>query len=216
MAPHPARALLLPVGLLVSLLALDLAVLAVLAPAAHAVRTPEGAASGSLAAAAPLPSTAARTAGAPRSVDGVPPGAGSWPGSAALGAWPVEPAVVVRGFDPPGAPWDAGHRGIDLAAWPGQQVRSPRAGVVSYAGVIAGRGVVVVAHGDLRSTFEPVATSVALGEAVRSGDPIGSVAAGTGHCGGDPPCLHWGLRRGDAYLDPRLLLDAAAPVLLPP
>ena len=36
-----------------------------------------------------------------------------------------------------------------------------------------------------------------------SGEPIGRVAAG-GHCAGR--CLHWGLRRGETYLDPLLLI----------
>lgn len=65
---------------------------------------------------------------------------------------------VTRGFDPPDGPYRPGHRGVDLAAGPGTPVLAAGAGVVGYAGVLAGRGVVTVVHpGDgLRTTYEPV------------------------------------------------------------
>ncbi|MCO6011104.1 hypothetical protein NE236_39730, partial [Actinoallomurus purpureus] len=35
--------------------------------------------------------------------------------------WPLRPRPpVVRRFDPPTHPWEAGHRGVDLAAPPGR------------------------------------------------------------------------------------------------
>jgi len=40
--------------------------------------------------------------------------------------WPIDGPVVVRRFDPPPAPWLAGHRGVDLGAAPGGAVRSSR------------------------------------------------------------------------------------------
>lgn len=134
-----------------------------------------------------------------------------WSGSA---TWPVRPAVVTAGFDPPSQRWNAGHRGIDLAASPGQTVASAAAGSVAFAGDVAGRGVVVVSHGELRTTYEPVASVVAVGEWVGTGEPIGTIETGTGHCG-DGSCLHWGLLRGQTYLDPRLLLGLR-PILKPP
>src|SRR4029450_10888736 len=68
--------------------------------------------------------------------------------------WPVTPPFVVRRFDPPPRPWLAGHRGGDLSAAPSAGVRAAGAGTVVYAGVIAGRGVVSVAHpGGLRTTY---------------------------------------------------------------
>ncbi|MGX9228951.1 peptidoglycan DD-metalloendopeptidase family protein [Streptomyces albus] len=63
--------------------------------------------------------------------------------------WPVEGAEgarrprVPRGWDPPPQPWAPGHRGVDLAARPGQPVRAVADGKVSFAGKVAGRGVVV-------------------------------------------------------------------------
>ena len=126
------------------------------------------------------------------------------------------PLVVLRRFDPPPEPWLPGHRGVDLEADVGDPVLAAGVGTVTWAAPIAGRGVVVVAHDDgRRTTYEPVDPSVSLGDPVEAGDPLGVIAAGVGHCGGVPSCLHWGLRRGEDYLDPMLLLRRGRPVLLP-
>jgi murein DD-endopeptidase MepM/ murein hydrolase activator NlpD len=130
--------------------------------------------------------------------------------------WPLEPApAVVRRFQPAPTPWGAGHRGVDLASRPGQPVLAAAAGVVSYAGVIAGRGVITVRHGEgLRTTYEPVTSSVAVGSSVRAGQQIAVVSAVPGHCA-PRTCLHWGLIRGSTYLDPLLVFGLGRPVLLP-
>ena len=87
-----------------------------------------------------------------------------------VGVWPLRPEPeVVEGFDPPDDPWGAGHRGVDLLGAPGQQVHAALPGRVSFAGMLAGRGVVVVDHGDTRTTYEPVAAGVAVGDAVAAG-----------------------------------------------
>ncbi|WP_425954492.1 peptidoglycan DD-metalloendopeptidase family protein [Xylanimonas sp. McL0601] len=130
---------------------------------------------------------------------------------------------VAREFDPPAHEWEAGHRGVDLRAPAGAVVVAPGAGVVTFAGKVAGKPVVVVTHSDgLRSSLEPVEATVAAGTAVREGDPVGTLTvapdsgANSGHCAPDD-CVHWGVRRGEAYLDPLVLLGAATPiVLLPP
>lgn len=149
-----------------------------------------------------------------------PPGAsGAVPAPAGSG-WvpPVEPAVVrVSAFDPPDRRWLPGHRGVDLAAQEGQEVRAAGAGTVTFAGLLAGRGVVVVTHdGGLRTTYEPVDAVVAEGDQVRAGQLLGTLGDGDVHCGAPPRCLHWGLRRGQEYLDPWRLLQPGSPVLLPP
>jgi murein DD-endopeptidase MepM/ murein hydrolase activator NlpD len=130
--------------------------------------------------------------------------------------WPLDGApAVVRRFDPPPVPWAAGHRGVDLAVSPGAVVRSAGAGVVSFAGRIAGRGVVTVAHaGGLRTTYEPVHPSVRVGASVAAGDRIGVLAAGHPGCP-SAACLHWGLRHGERYLDPLSLLGLGRLRLLP-
>jgi murein DD-endopeptidase MepM/ murein hydrolase activator NlpD len=121
---------------------------------------------------------------------------------------------VLRRFAVGPQPWSPGHRGVDLGARVGQPVLSAGAGVVSFAGPVAGRGVAAVLHaGGLRTTYEPVTSQVRAGDAVAAGDALGSLAPGP-HCPG--ACLHWGALRGDVYVDPlSLLRPPAPPVLLP-
>jgi murein DD-endopeptidase MepM/ murein hydrolase activator NlpD len=116
------------------------------------------------------------------------------------------PAVVTRPFAPPPRPWLPGHRGVDLAAPPGTAVRAAAAGVVIYAGVLAGRPVVSIAHaGGLRTTYEPVRPAVAVGQRVAAGEVIGALEAGHPGCPASA-CLHWGARLGETYVDPLALL----------
>jgi murein DD-endopeptidase MepM/ murein hydrolase activator NlpD len=142
---------------------------------------------------------------------------GAAPARAAGSAWrwPVLGVlVVVRGFEPPPTPYAAGHRGVDLAAGVGSVVVAAGNGVVAFAGSVGNVGVVTIRHGPLRTTYEPVVSSVRVGQQVDAGEVIGKIGPPTGHCGRQS-CLHWGLLRGQDYLDPRLLL-AASPVRLLP
>ncbi len=151
---------------------------------------------------------------APLLLPAVPPVAGS--GEPVPGwRWPLAgPVQVTRTFAPGPTPYAPGHRGIDLAGAPGQLVLAAGAGRVSYAGLLAGRGVVVVVHGALRTTYEPVAATVHTGETVTAGEMIGSLLVGHEGCAA-AACLHWGLLRGQTYLDPARLLDAGPVRLLP-
>jgi hypothetical protein len=129
--------------------------------------------------------------------------------------WPLDGAPAVsRPFAAPAHRYAAGHRGADLPAAPGAAVRSAGAGVVSYAGTVAGRGVVAVSHGALRTTYEPVTAVVGVGALVGAGEVLGVLEAGHAGCPA-PACLHWGLRRGEDYLDP-VRLVAPGPVRLLP
>jgi murein DD-endopeptidase MepM/ murein hydrolase activator NlpD len=124
--------------------------------------------------------------------------------------------IVLRRFEPPPTPYSAGHRGVDLGATSGAPVVAAAAGRVSFAGQVAGRGVVVIAHRDgIRTEYEPVLPLVSAGEIVTPGQPIGRLH---GTHDQQPPdrCLHWGARRGDAYIDPLLLLAPLGPVRLLP
>lgn len=127
------------------------------------------------------------------------------------GQWPLTGVVkVTAGYDPPAQRWNAGHRGVDLAAHRGASVLAAAGGTVTYAGRLAGRGVVVVDHGAVRTTYEPVEPLAAVGDHVKVGNVIGRIGSG-GHCSNH--CLHWGLKRGDAYLNPLLLVGAGDTVL---
>lgn len=132
-----------------------------------------------------------------------------------LGVWPLDPVPEVVGdFAPPSDPYGAGHRGVDLVGSPGQSVRAALPGEVTFAGRLAGRGVVTVTHGDTRTTYEPVTAGVALGTAVAAGDVVGTLEAAGSHCA-PRTCLHWGWLRGSEYLDP-LRLVGGGPVRLVP
>ncbi|MGI5458307.1 murein hydrolase activator EnvC family protein [Streptomyces sp. CA-249302] len=136
-----------------------------------------------------------------------PPAAPGPPVPAVAGFWPVgtHPSVL-RGWEPPATVYGRGHRGVDLAAPPGTPVRAVAAGRVSFAGRVAGRGVVSVelTGTDLRTTYEPVSASVEKGDEVAAGEVVGTVEPTGSHCA--VTCVHWGLLRGKTYLDPLSLL----------
>lgn len=181
-----------------------------------------------------LAGTAAGAAGGTGSVDvtgtaGPDDGAGAAPTSSAAGAAggtgrasEVEPwrfplrgqPAVVRGFDPPSQPWERGHRGVDLAARPGEPVFAAGAGRVLFAGMLAGRGVISIVHGTVRTTYEPVVPAVRAGQPVAAGDRIGVLGQVHGHCF-PRACLHWGLLRGERYLNPLRLVGRGPVRLLP-
>ena len=139
----------------------------------------------------------------------IPPTDSSW-------TWPVQGThIVLNKFDKPAQNWLPGHRGVDLDALLGRVVVSAGDGNVVFAGLIAGKGVITVSHGELHTTYEPVLPLVAVGTKVKKGQRIGFVAPGVSHCspGIEPFCLHWGLKRGTEYLDPLLLLRPHARLL---
>lgn len=137
---------------------------------------------------------------------------------------PLDALGVLAPFDPPAQDWLPGHRGVDLAASPGEVVLSPSAGVVTFAGPVAGRDVLVVLHDDgLRTSLEPVTATVARGTRVGAGSRVGTVELAHGgatasrhggHCA--DTCVHWGVRRGETYLDPLGLLGDRPPIVLLP
>ncbi|WP_210648635.1 M23 family metallopeptidase [Nocardioides sp. SYSU D00065] len=131
------------------------------------------------------------------------------------GVWPLDPEpAVVRGFEPPANPYASGHRGVDLAGAPGQAVRAALPGTVGFAGSIGGKPVVTVLHGGRRTTYEPVVASVERGRVVAAGDVLGRLVVTDGHCF-PAACLHWGLLRGEEYLDPLSLVGSGPVRLLP-
>jgi murein DD-endopeptidase MepM/ murein hydrolase activator NlpD len=134
--------------------------------------------------------------------------------------WPLRPRpAVMRTFDAPSPNWNRGHRGVDLAGTPGQPVYAAGGGTVVFAGVLAGRPLVSIAHpGGLRTSYEPVQASVRVGQLVAGGAVIGELSAGHPGCA-VAACLHWGAMWGAAaradYVDPLGLL-ASTPIRLKP
>jgi murein DD-endopeptidase MepM/ murein hydrolase activator NlpD len=134
--------------------------------------------------------------------------------------WPLRPRpAVLRAFDAPSPNWNRGHRGVDLGGTPGQPVYAAATGTVVFAGELAGRPLVSIAHpGGLRTSYEPVRPSVRAGQLVAARTTIGELVAGHDGCAA-AACLHWGAMWGPAsradYVDPLGLL-ASTPIRLKP
>lgn len=138
--------------------------------------------------------------------------------------WPLRPPpAVARAFDAPSPDWQPGHRGVDLPGSAGQAVYAAGAATVVFAGPLAGRPVVALAHpGGLHTSYEPVRATVRAGQRVAAGTVIGSLLPGHAGCrasGAAGACLHWGAMWGPAsgarYVDPLGLLRST-PIRLKP
>jgi murein DD-endopeptidase MepM/ murein hydrolase activator NlpD len=128
--------------------------------------------------------------------------------------WPVSGMrSVTRPFIAPPTRYGAGHRGVDLAApGEGSLVVAATSGVVHFAGRVVDRGVVTIRAGQLLVTVEPVTASVATGDVVRVGGPVGTLEMG--HCA--EACVHVGVREAGEYVSPmRWLGGLRRAVLLP-
>lgn len=129
--------------------------------------------------------------------------------------WPLQPRPeVVHGFELPAKPWLPGHRGVDLAGRPGQPVLAATPGTITYAGPLAGRGVITITTGTRRTTYEPVVPAVSVGTTVQTGTVIGRLSAAGSHCL-PRTCLHWGLLDAKQYLNPLTLVPNRPVRLLP-
>jgi murein DD-endopeptidase MepM/ murein hydrolase activator NlpD len=139
---------------------------------------------------------------------GLAPGpASAGPGSLdvdPVGVWPLRPTPeVVHDFDPPDDPWGSGHRGVDLAGRVGQPVHNALPGTVAFVGHIAGKPVVTISHGETRTTYEPVSSTIEVGARVAAGARIGSLELPFSHCF-PSACLHcrFTVRTGQGRLSP--------------
>lgn len=113
---------------------------------------------------------------------------------------------VVRGFEPPLRSWGSGHRGVDLAALPGDAARAAADGTVTFAGAVAGERWVSVRHDDgVVTSYGPLGIVTAEpGARLVRGGVVGTVAPGHRDRGWS---LHWGARRDGEYIDPLSLLE---------
>ena len=134
--------------------------------------------------------------------------------------WPLHPPpAIARAYDAPAPDWHPGHRGVDLAGTAGQPVYASGAATVVFAGLLAGRPVVSLAHpGGLHTSYEPVRAVVRAGQPVTAATVIGELVAGHPGCPATA-CLHWGAMWGPAsradYVDPLGLLEST-PIRLKP
>ena len=121
---------------------------------------------------------------------------------------PTSQTKTSRPFEPPAQNWLAGHRGVDFRGLLGDQVFAAGSGVVVFADSLAGKGVVVVSHGLIRTTYEPLEVLVKVGDQVSPGQLIGTLSTGISHCATEETvwCLHWGAIRDGKYLNPLLLV----------
>lgn len=113
---------------------------------------------------------------------------------------------VLRHFEQPPTPYAAGHRGIDFDVPDGTPVYAAAGGMVAFAGPVGGTRAISIDHPDgHRTTYSYLsATAVRAGTSVPQGAMIGR--SGPGHPDEAHPTLHFGLKRGDAYLDPEPVL----------
>lgn len=131
-------------------------------------------------------------------------GGGAWP-------WPLLGEVITpyrNGSDR----YAAGqHRGLDIAAPAGTQVRAIVDGRVSFAGALPDGGVTVTVRTSdgvyLVSGLHLASRAVERGDSVVAGQVVGSVGA-TGKRSATRPHLHLSVRRASdrSYLDPMTLL----------
>lgn len=128
------------------------------------------------------------------------------------------PGRVARGFEAPATAFGPGHRGVDLAARPGDPVVAVADGRVVHAGAVAGTTWVSVDHTDgIRTAYGPLtALAVARGDEVSAGGELGRLApGGHGHRDVDEG-LHFSARRDGVHFDPLALFAPARPSLVGP
>jgi len=142
------------------------------------------------------------------------PGAGAW-------SWPVD-GPVLRGFLADDDPYLGGqHRGVDIGASSGADVRAPARGVVAFAGSLphAGLGVTVRTEDGYSITLLHLGSvGVRVGTEVAEGEGVGIIGP-SGEVEHAEPYVHLGIRvtaEPHGYLDPLSLLPPRAPQAEPP
>jgi hypothetical protein len=110
---------------------------------------------------------------------------------------PVD-APVLDPYRPPEIGYGPGNRGIEYDTNVGARVGAAGPGIVVFAGPVAGRTWVTVAHhGGLRTSYGPLSSvAVVTGDTVVGGDWVGSTSGP----------LHFGTRVDGDYVDPATLL----------
>lgn len=129
--------------------------------------------------------------------------------------WPVAgQRSVIAPFRAPAHEYGPGHRGMDVRTSPGAQLMAPTDGVVAFRGIVVDRPLLTVETDDgYVLTFEPVESTHAPGDRVRSGAVLGVVASGGHSTAGS---MHVGVRLNGDYLNPLPLFgNVPRAILLP-
>lgn len=128
--------------------------------------------------------------------------------------WPLDgPRTVPTVFVAPPTPYGRGHRGVDMR-FSDAVVHAPDDGVVTFVGQVAGRGVITIGYSNgLKSSIEPVTSTLHAGDRVSRGMEIARAERGHATC---PECVHFGVRRGDVYINPMLCFEAVPWSVLKP
>ena len=133
---------------------------------------------------------------------------------------PVVGSDLVNSYLAPDGPYGSGHRGVDYEVSLGQGVFAPADATVSFVGKVVDRHVLSLSHsGNLVSSYEPVCSSLAVGQQVTAGELIAEVCEPeqdyVPHCV-TTLCLHFSVRKNGEYLSPLWFTGELSPsVLLP-
>jgi len=119
---------------------------------------------------------------------------------------PVVGSELVTSYRAPETAYGSGHRGVDYQVTLGQAVFAPEAATVSFVGKVVNRQVLSLLHqGNIVSSYEPVCSSLPVGEEVAAGELVAEVCEAdqdyVQHCA-DTFCLHFSTRRDGEYLSP--------------
>lgn len=130
------------------------------------------------------------------------------PAAADTALQPPVPGPIVEHFRAPSSAFGSGNRGVDYRPPPGTDVHAAATGSVFFAGPVAHELWVTIEHPDgLRTSYGPLtAMVVSKGQRVNVGDVVGTTAG----------YLHFGVRRGDVYIDPEPLMSAVVRARLVP
>lgn len=114
---------------------------------------------------------------------------------------------IVDHFRAPESPYGPGNRGLEYAVESGSLVRATDGGTVTFAGQVGGSLFVTILHDDgLRSTYGHMSSiAVSVGQRVEQSEVVGQSSER----------LHFGIREGDEYIDPELLVAGPGAHLVP-
>jgi murein DD-endopeptidase MepM/ murein hydrolase activator NlpD len=133
---------------------------------------------------------------------------------------PVVASQLVHSYKAADTAYGSGHRGVDYQVTLGQGVFAPSDATVSFVGKVVDRPVLSLSHeGNLVSSYEPVCSSLVVGQQVAAGELVAEVCEADQdylqHCT-DAFCLHFSTRKDGEYLSPLWFTGELAPSKLLP